>query len=428
MASPHRPGRGPRRERPRNPRPGGPRHPRRRGASTRTKQNRALAALWAVAVLGVMAVVASSNGATPAVTTASAGAPPATPRGGPAPTRAAEQQAGPTTAPGTTAPTPAGAVGISLSAVGDTVMGTPEFGLPPAGGSTLFTRVKPLLTGDVVLGNLEEALATGPSTKCGSGSGGSCYAFASPPSYARNLRSAGFTAMSVANNHSYDWGPAGLRSTERALAAVGIIHTGRPGQIAVQTTNAGAKVAMIGVAPYPWSQNALNIPGTVALVRQAARMAPIVVVSAHVGAEGSAYRNVPRGPEQYLGEPRGDTRALARAVVDAGADLFVGHGPHVMRGMEFRKGRLIAYSLGNFLGYKTFSTAGYAGQAGVLQVKMAPDGAFTSGRIAPTRMNSEGIPSPGGSTAQDVAALSRADFGRTAARVSRNGTITPPPA
>ncbi|MGB1527284.1 MAG: CapA family protein, partial [Miltoncostaeaceae bacterium] len=186
----------------------------------------------------------------------------------------------------------------------------------------------------------------------------------------------------------------------------------------------GTKVAVIGMAPYRWSQDARDIPRAVALVRKAATMAPIVIVSAHVGAEGAAHRRVPRGAEEYLGEPRGDTRRLARAVVDAGADLFVGHGPHVMRGMEFRNGRLIAYSLGNFLGYKVFNTAGYAGQSGVLQVTLGPDGRFRSGRLAPVRLSGTGVPSRGGTSVRDVATLSRQDFGRSSARLSANGTIS----
>ncbi len=359
-------------------------------------------------------MLGSAGGSAPDVTVANAEAPP--PQAQPeVPAREAQVVAAP----------PA-AAGVSVAAVGDIVMGTPQFGLPAAGGSRLFSQVKPLLVGDVVVGNLEEALATGPSTKCGGSGGGNCYAFASPPSYARNLKAAGFTAVNIANNHSYDWGPAGMRSTVRALDAVGIRHTGRPGEIAVQTTPGGAKVAFIGLAPYSWSQNALDIPAAVRLVRKAAAMAPIVIVNAHVGAEGTPYRNVPRGMETYLGEPRGETRRLARSVIDAGADMFVGHGPHVMRGMEFRKGRLIAYSLGNFLGYKTFNTSGYSGMSGVLQARLANDGRFESGRIAPVRLDSTGVPSPGGSTARDVAQLSRADFGRNAARVAPNGAITAP--
>ena len=396
---------------------------RRRPASTRTKQNRALAVVCVLAVGGLVAVMASGMGSDPTVSAANAEATasPATrtPATDPAPAADATQAAN-------QSPAAPGASGVSVAAVGDTVMGTPEFGLPPAGGSTLFNAVKPLLKGAVVFGNLESALATGPSAKCGSSSGGSCYAFASPPSYARNLKNAGFTVMGTANNHSNDWGPAGIRSTVRALDSVGILHSGRPGEIAVQVLPNGTKVAVVAVAPYEWSQNALDIPGTQRLVRKAATMAPIVIANMHVGAEGTSYRNVPQGAETYLGEPRGETRRLARGMVDAGADLVIGNGPHVMRGMEFRNGRLIAYSLGNFLGYKVFGTSSYAGQSGVLKVNLAPDGRFTSGTLAPVRLSGDGIPSPGGSSIGDVAALSRADFGKSAARLSNSGAITPP--
>ena len=393
-------------------------------------QNRILAVLCLVAVVGVVAVIASGMGSDPTVTMANAEATAASGGGGGGTLvsgQSAQQVAAGTTTQGTGGATAApGASGASVAAVGDTVMGTREFGLPPAGGSTLFTAVKPLLGGDVVFGNLEEALATGPSAKCGSGSGGSCYAFASPPSYARNLKAAGFTVMSTANNHSNDWGAAGIRSTVRALDAVGILHAGRPGEVAVQALPNGTKVAVVAVAPYTWSQNSLDIPGVQRLVRKAATLAPIVIASFHGGAEGTAYRNVPQGAETYLGEPRGETRRLARGMVDAGADLVLGSGPHVMRGMEFRNGRLIAYSLGNFLGYKVFGTSSYAGQSGVLKVKLAPDGRFESGSLAPVRLSGDGVPSPGGSSIGDVAALSRADFGKSAARLSASGAITAP--
>ena len=319
-----------------------------------------------------------------------------------------------------------GTADVSIASVGDVVMGTPEFGLPPANGSTLFSAVTPLLKGDVVFGNLEEAMATGPGSKCGGASGGGCYAFASPPSYARNLKAAGFTVMGIANNHALDWGTSGQRSTVAALESQGILHTGRPGEIAVQKLPGGGSVAVISVAPYSWSQNATNIPGTVALVRKAATMAPIVMVNMHVGAEGSSATHVPQGGETFLGENRGNSRALAHAMVDAGADLVVGEGPHVLRGMEFRNGHLIAYSLGNFLGYKTFSVGGVSGQSGALSVTLGPDGTFKAARFSPTQLSGDGVPSPGGSGISIVQSLSRQDFGSTAARISSGGDITPP--
>jgi len=347
-------------------------------------------------------------------------------RGGdsPSPAPAAASAAPTTPAPAAAAATATATGTVTITAVGDVVMGTPEFGLPPAGGSTLFNGVKRLLRGDVVFGNLEQALATGPGSKCGGASGGGCYAFASPPSYARNLKSAGFTVMGIANNHALDWGTSGQRSTVAALDAQRILYTGRPGEIAVQKLPRGGSVAVISVAPYSWAQNALDIPGTAALVKKAATLAPIVMVNIHVGAEGRSANRVPRGGETFLGENRGNSRALAHAVIDAGADLVVGQGPHVLRGMQFYRGRLIAYSLGNFLGYKVFSVGGASGQAGVLAVTLGPNGNFISARFSPTQLSSDGIPSQGGYGTSLVRSLSKADFGSTAARISSTGEIT----
>lgn len=341
-----------------------------------------------------------------------------------------------TTTPGATTPgattdttssplAAAGASSISVAAVGDMMMGTPEFGLPPNNGAALFSAVTPLLVGDLVMGNLEGTLSNGNSSKCAGATSGTCFAFASPPTYANTLKAAGFRVVNLANNHSMDFGGNGLASTVTALNRAGIQSTGRRGDITLLKVR-GTTVATVGFAPYPWADDALDIPAAQAVVRRAAAQAPVVIAYLHVGAEGAARRHVPSGAEEYLGEPRGNSRALARALVDAGADLVVGSGPHVLRGMEFRNGRLIAYSMGNFVGYKAFAVGGASGVSGVLQARLGPDGRFQSGRIAPVVLNRDGVPFRGGSGATDVATLSRADFANSAARVSSNGTITPP--
>ena len=96
---------------------------------------------------------------------------------------------------------------MKVAAVGDTIMGSLPYGLPSDGGASLFSQVKPLLTGDVVMGNLEGTLSSGGASKCGADSS-ACYAFHTPPSYARWLKDAGFTVMNLANNHALDYGPS----------------------------------------------------------------------------------------------------------------------------------------------------------------------------------------------------------------------------
>lgn len=313
---------------------------------------------------------------------------------------------------------------VRLSAVGDTVMGSLPYGLPSDGGASFFDQVDDLLTGDIVLGNLEGTLANGGVSKCGSGSP-NCFAFRTPPSYARYIKEAGFTTMNLANNHANDFGPTALRETVRALSRFGIRSTGRPGTVAVQTVD-GQRVAILGFASYEWADPLLDIPKARKRVRETAAKAEIVVVTFHGGAEGSDKQRVPRGSEYFLGENRGDLRAFSKAVIDAGADLVIGHGPHVLRGMEVYKDRLIAYSLGNFGGYEVFGLNSVTATSMVLQVTLSPDGSLRRGRIRPTQLVDPGIPAPGGDAVSVVRSLSRQDFGASAPRIGAAGVITAP--
>jgi len=312
---------------------------------------------------------------------------------------------------------------VAIVATGDIVMGsTPN--LPSDGGRSFFSDVQTDLAGDVVLGNLEGTLSTGGGSKCGKGST-NCFAFQTPPSYARWLQQAGFTVLNLANNHAYDFGAGGLRQTTDALAGVGLEWTGRPGQITVQKVG-GIRIAVVGFAPYPWAQSLTDIAAAKKLVRRAARSADVVVVTMHAGAEGSDRQHVERGTELFLGENRGDSMRFARAVVDAGADLVVGSGPHVLRGMEWYKGRLIAYSLGNFAGYKVFSLGGPLSTSGILRVTLRGDGKFETGRLVPTHLVGAGLPAidPAEAAHGVVRTLSRQDFGARAVKISSDGILS----
>src|SRR6476619_359312 len=311
---------------------------------------------------------------------------------------------------------------VAIVATGDIVMGsTPN--LPSDGGRSFFSEVQTDLAGDVVLGNLEGTLSTGGGSKCGKGST-NCFAFQTPPSYARWLQQAGFTVLNLANNHAYDFGSDGLRQTTDALAGAGLEWTGRPGQVTVQKV-AGIRVALVGFAPYPWAQSLTDITAAKKLVRKAARSAD-VVVAMHAGAEGSDRQHVKRGTELFLGENRGDSMRFAHAVVDAGADLVVGSGPHVIRGMEWYKGRLIAYSLGNFAGYKVFSLGGPLSTSGILRVTLRGDGKFETGRLVPTHLVGAGLPAidPAEAAHGVVRTLSRQDFGARAVKISSDGILS----
>jgi poly-gamma-glutamate capsule biosynthesis protein CapA/YwtB (metallophosphatase superfamily) len=312
---------------------------------------------------------------------------------------------------------------VAVVATGDIVMGsTPN--LPPDGGRSFFSNVQTDLAGDVVLGNLEGTLSTGGSSKCGPAST-SCFAFHTPPSYARWLVRAGFTVMNLANNHAYDFGAAGLTQTIDALDKVGLLSTGRPNQITVQKVGR-IRVATVGFAPDPWAASLTDIAAAKKLVRAADDVSDVVVVTMHAGAEGRDRQHVRRGTEMFLGENRGDPMRFAHAVVDAGADLVVGSGPHVLRGMEWYKRRLIAYSLGNFAGYDVFSLGGPLSASAILRVTLDGAGRFESGQLVPTHMVGAGLPALDESEAAHgiVRTLSREDFGARGVKVSREGVLS----
>jgi poly-gamma-glutamate capsule biosynthesis protein CapA/YwtB (metallophosphatase superfamily) len=338
---------------------------------------------------------------------------------------AAGKDGGPASNGGTSAAGP----GISFAAVGDTMLGnTPEL---PADPGSYLDRVKGQLRGDVVFGNLEGTLSdVSESPKCGDHApAGSCYAFRTPPGYAGDLAAAGFTVMNNANNHSYDFGQAGLEETVAALHRAGIAQDGLPGEVTVVKAG-GEKVAFVGFAPYAQTASLLDLGTARALIRRASRRAPIVVVAIHAGAEGTAAQHVTGGEETYLGEDRGNPRAFATMAVRAGADLVFGSGPHVLRGMEIYRGRLIAYSLGNFAGFHNFETSGALGASAILHATVGKDGAFRSGRITSVRLIEAGQPVLDSSDegAHLIAALSRQDLGKAAVRITSDGRILVPAA
>jgi poly-gamma-glutamate capsule biosynthesis protein CapA/YwtB (metallophosphatase superfamily) len=336
--------------------------------------------------------------------------------------------AGPS-APATTAPAEENAAEtISLSATGDIIMGSAPNKLPANGGDGFFDDVAEGLKADLVMGNLEQPLTgdTGTS-KCGTPPRQNCFAFRAPPSYAAHLKDAGFELLNMANNHGKDYGPAGFRNTQEALRKQGLAHTGAEGEIAVVDVE-GVKVAVVGFASYAGLNNLNDLPTAAAIVKRAAAQADLVVVQVHMGAEGSDKVHVEPGTELFFGENRGDPMRFSRTVIDAGADLVVGHGPHVLRGMEFYKDRLIAYSLGNFAGGgKTLSRTGRLGWGGILKVSLTRDGTYAGGEFVSTQMNGSGVPTrdPDGKGAKLVAELSADDFGDSGARIGDDGKITP---
>jgi poly-gamma-glutamate capsule biosynthesis protein CapA/YwtB (metallophosphatase superfamily) len=260
----------------------------------------------------------------------------------------------------------------------------PENHLPDDDGVTFLAAVTPWLSApDIAFGNLEGVLVDGgePAKKCKNP--GACYLFRSPPRYAEHYRAAGFDVLSIANNHARDFGEEGRNSTMGALDAAGIYHSGREGDFASFIVN-DLKIAVLAYAVTRESNMMLDYELAAATVSKFALTHDIVVVSFHGGAEGVDVTNLPFAEEEYYGEPRGDVVLFARRMVDAGADLLIGHGPHVVRAAERYRERLIAYSLGNFATYYGISVAGIKGIAPILIATLDGDGRFIEGEVVST--------------------------------------------
>ena len=311
---------------------------------------------------------------------------------------------------------------VTIAAAGDTMLGnTPH--LPPNPGSYLEPAESVLDRGaEIVFGNLEGTLTTSTASKCGPVNSADCFAFRDPPGYARYLRQAGFTVLNDANNHSFDFGAAGQAQTVRALHAAGLAQTGLPGEITVVRAR-GITVAFVAFAPYPYDANLLNLAVAHSLIERARRAASVVVVYMHAGAEGAGADHVTGREEHYLGEDRGNPEAFAHMAIDAGASLVIASGPHVLRGIQFYRGHLIAYSLGNFAGYGNFATSGDLGMSVILHVTLSAAGRFEGARIDPIRFTGTGRPVPGGGGIAFTARLSVQDFGPSAARILPSGVI-----
>jgi poly-gamma-glutamate capsule biosynthesis protein CapA/YwtB (metallophosphatase superfamily) len=318
----------------------------------------------------------------------------------------------------------------SATAIGITDVGDMNFGMdghyPPGGAGAVFADVGSDLHASLTVGNLETALGDSGVTKCPAHST-DCFAFQAPSDSAAAVRKAGFAAVNVANNHTDDAGPAGVRETDAAMKAAQLRWTGRPGQTTYLVRH-GVKIALLGFAPYPYDGDLLNIPAAAAAVRTAATRAQLVIVFIHAGAEGAGAQHVRPGMETYLGEERGDPIAFAHAVVGAGADLVLGSGPHVLRAMQWYHGRLIAYSLGNFAGYYTLGLGGVTADSAILHVRLRADGTFAGGHVTPIRLVGAGTPEPdpSGAGIALINSLSRADLGASGVRLTAAGKIKPP--
>lgn len=214
---------------------------------------------------------------------------------------------------------------ITLALAGDVMMGRDVAQTLAGDWAVALEQMTPVLRGaDLVLANLESPLTTAPQVATG-------YDLRAHPQAAPALRTAGFDALSLANNHALDAGPAGLAETAATLRGTGIVAL-LPGVAHCWTPQGYPSVCVLA-----FDDSSAPLSGAIAAAQIAdAAWADLTVVSLHWGAE-------------YQAEPTPRQQALARTLANAGADLIFGHGPHVVQRVEKIDGSLVAYSLGNLL-------------------------------------------------------------------------------
>lgn len=229
-------------------------------------------------------------------------------------------------------------------AVGDVMVGRGVSG-------DMFGDVRPCLrAADLVVGNLESVIVEDPAAYA-SRSEATQFLLHAPPSAATQLRRAGFNVLGLANNHALDLGAEGLEQAASRLQTVGIavVGAGRDAQAALQPLLLdvrGVRVALLAFNALPdpqpnlqnggWTQVKWGRDRATAAVGRVAERVDAVVVSVHWGYE-------------YETTVDPDQRDTAQALLDAGADLVIGHHPHVVQSFEIHGRRAVAYSLGNFV-------------------------------------------------------------------------------
>jgi len=297
-----------------------------------------------------------------------------------------------------------------------------------------YSLAKPLVDlladADIAVLNVEGAIGKGSAPpKCRSGSR-NCYAFRQPPVAAAAIRDVlprGFVVGNLANNHAMDAGTEGFDITASHLRDAGVFVTGTDTLPTIVSLPGKGSVAVLGFSTAQAGPDPRDVEAVARHVRRAAELVTWVVVTMHMGAEGTSAQRTRDSTEMYLGENRGNVVQFAHTVVDAGAHLVLGHGPHVLRAMEWKGSSFIVYSLGNLLTYGPFSMAEPLNRGGTLCATLS-DGGVVDVRFRPTYQHTAGIlaPDPTARAVWLVDSLSQLDFPATGVRFNVEGVVGRP--
>lgn len=283
-----------------------------------------------------------------------------------------------------------------------------------------------IASADVAFGNLEGSFLDygAPAKKCRDST--ICYLFRMPERYAGAFATAGFDMLGLANNHFGDFGYQSRVTTKKLLDSLGISYAGLIENPWAIFERDSIRYGFCSFAPNAGTVNINDYQQAEAIVKMLNDTCDIVIVSFHGGAEGADFQRVPKKHEMYYGEDRGDVHEFAHKMIDAGADVVFGHGPHVTRAIEVYNERFIAYSLGNFCTYGRFNIQGVNGIAPLIMVDTDTTGRFISGRITPVfQTKQEGTRiDPNKRVIEKIRELNAMDFPDSVISVSPDGIIT----
>jgi hypothetical protein len=296
---------------------------------------------------------------------------------------------------------------------------------------SLAPQLRPFFAGaDLVLLNIEGAIGSGPfPRKCGRNST-SCFAFRQPPNTAKALRAVVDSGVSVvgnvANNHAHDAGDVGRDSTMALLGAAGIAVTGADTIATPVMLASGDTIGVLGFYTDRDSPDARDLSAVRRHVARAVRRFGTVIVTMHLGAEGPGAQRTRNGREIFLGSiDRGNPVAFADSAFAGGATLVVGHGPHVVRAVQWRGTRLAFYSLGNLLTYGPFNLREPMNRGVVACATVDAPGSVSAPELRSTMQLAPGVlrADTRGRTLTLIDSLSALDFPNTGATVDRYGVI-----
>ncbi|HEX2921363.1 MAG TPA: CapA family protein [Bacteroidales bacterium] len=319
---------------------------------------------------------------------------------------------------------------IIVTGVGDIMLGSSfpsAKNLPPHDNPFLLLEsvADSLRDSDITFGNLEGSfLDNGDAAKkCKDTS--ICYLFRMPERYVSALGMTGFDILSLANNHFGDFGQPSRKRTKYLLDSVGIKYAGLIENPWTIFQKDSITYGFCAFAPNAGTMNINDLEKASSIVQMLNDTCDIVIVSFHGGAEGKEYQNVTRLPEEFHGEQRGNVYEFAHRLIDSGADVIFGHGPHVTRAVEVYRNRFISYSLGNFCTYGRFNLSGPNGLAPIVKLTLDTEGKFISGKIIPaTQPWPGGVKyDPTGLVIRKIRDLTKKDFPESTINISDNGSI-----